>query len=369
MKKLDFYYTERPISDDIRDLSDPGLSYEADRSEVNELILNTIIKYLAVYLEIAETDIYKIRTSIFRLIEESKRDDHSFNPYLSGQAVENIWGMKPGVDYFPLSCAGDIRRTAAIFKEIAFNDRFKADGKFRGVDLGSGIGVLTLAMVIAAQRKGIKDIMCIGVDVRERAAVKSRKALKSTIGEKAKVIHADLLKDSLLQNIIRGLKPNYWVSETISSTAEYSTPELDFQKPDFGLSDPEKIRRRKERHHDPFVEFVSETVQAMPDFLDKVQRKEIAMFPDIANGLYVPNKQNSIMHLLTGPTRPLLLHHTGEEFKYYEDLVNVSRWPEISVSESPELKINFREATKPKDKTAEPADQDDTGQLSQFDEI
>lgn len=364
MRKQANYLTETPLLDDVERLCDPSLSSSDRRIQVNELVLNVVVKYLAEYLEIQYETIEEMRKQIRLKLKESFECDRRFNPFISGVQVSNIYGDKPGVDAFPLRCHADIQKTAAIFKEIAFNQRFESDGSFSGIDLGSGTGILTLAMVIAAKRKKVEKIEAYGFEVRKRTAEKSRSALASLFGNEVKVEHTDLyVENNLRRALAKG--HNYWVSETVVSNTLSATPFLDIFKKDLGISDLDLLFRRKEKHTDPFVEILMGTLKEDPEFFDKVRDGKIAMFPDIASGLFRPNKENTRIILSTGPKRILPLHSVGQEFRNYEGMgLRVERWGKPEVRKKKVIKK--KASRKKRDET--PQVEDKAGQLSLFEE-
>ncbi len=337
MKKRTEYFTDSPIQTDITQLSNQDIHFDKNRGEVNELVLNILIKYLIKYLNVKEGNIEESRRKIEILVNESKDDDANFNPYISGQHVENIYGMSPGVDFYPLQCHGDIRKTAAIFKEIAFNDTFRKEGNFYGLDMGSGTGILTLAMAIAARRFGIGKIDCLGIELKELTASRSRNTLKQIIGGEGRILHDNLHKKGKLESLLSSM-PHFWVSETVMSHTLHSTPKLDLYQDDLGLSITEKVRQNRILNSDPFVTLLKRTIELIPEFRELVEKGKIAMFPDIVNGLYKPDKDSSRMQLKTGTGDSLLLHEIGREFDNYEDLeLEVNRWSVDSDNEEETL--------------------------------
>ena len=315
MIKLNEYFTGDPMQEDFERLCNPELDFETDREKVNVLALNLIIKYLAAYLEVAHTDISAIRSKVNRIIDK-KNLPELYDPLILEQYGPYLEGAES--DYFPVKCLADVRRTAAIFKEIAFNDRFKANGHFVGMDFGSGTGILTLAMAISAKRRQIEELLCIGVELRELAANNSRRVLREMLEEdEISIIHKHILISRILPKLLKKYIPQFWVSETISKT----TPPIDLEQRDFGFTTKEIMYRDKyEACDDPFPEFLGQTMNALPGFLDDVRGGKIAMFPNIANRSYYPHREQSALNLRTGLKQPLRLKNIGREFKDYEDL-------------------------------------------------
>ncbi len=324
MKKLTEYYTQRPAMMDFSELTDPELQFDSHREQVNELVLNLVIKYLAKYLNIQSKSIAEVRAKIKSAIDESYEENKRLKPAL-GSNAENIHGFNQGVDAYPLQCHGDIRKTAAIFKEIAFSDKFRegdVPNEFYGLDFGSGTGVLTLAMAIMARRLGSESVRCIGVEQRELTVKRARNAIKKIVGKDVSFVRSDIFSNGKLEDLL-ARQPHAWVSETIQS----GTPELDLDIRGFGLGGKEKRQQSKMRYSDPFVLLLHATMSKMPDFRRLVESGEIFMFPNVFNELYTPNYNHSMLRLRTGPDERLLLPRAGKEFEEYEDLdVSGNRW-------------------------------------------
>ncbi len=316
MKKMEDYFTGEPLESDVGTLSDPALDYQVHRETVNERVLNTVIKYLAAYLKVAYKDIPAMRRHIEALIRQKQEVRVHKDPLIELQYGPDHAGEVS--DYFPVKCLADIRRTAAVFKEVAFNDRFQTNGRFTGIDWGSGTGILTLAMAIAARRKGVLERLSVGVDLRERAVRNSRRVLKDVLGaDEARVICENILRSDILEQLIKSHPLNFWVSETISKT----TPPIDLTRRDFGFSTRDIMYRDKyEACDDPFPEFLGKTLNAHPGFLGDVRQGRAAMFPNIANRSYYPHRERSVLTLRTGPASPLSLKDIGREFDSYEGL-------------------------------------------------
>lgn len=321
MKTLDQYFTGDSLENDFETLCDPLLEPERDRNFVNATVLSFVVKYLATYCEVdLSQTIQGIRNSILYVVHMAVMTARN-NAALSRDGIE----VGIASDHFSLKCLADIRQTSAIGKEILFNDRFERRDDFYGLELGSGTGILTAFMGMAAKRRRIRDIHCVGIELQQRAAMRSRAALGKIFGlGEALVQCADALSPVPYQDSFRnslGLPrsqaPDFWISETIST----STPSMSLSKENFGLSEPEIIQREfAEKGGDPFVEVLGKTVREFPDFGERVRREKAAMFPDIFTGDYVPNKVRSTLRLRTGRNRNERLGMVGEEFARFEDL-------------------------------------------------
>lgn len=328
MKRLEDYFTNQPIQEDFEKLCDPELLFDEHREDVNHLTLNFVIKYLAAYLEVVQGDVRGMRQKIRWLIELRQEVDAKD---LSAVREEN----------FALHCLADVRQSAAIFKEVAFNDHFEARDGFIGLDIGSGTGILMMAMAIAARRKGIDQILCVGIERVKKVERQSKEVMGQIVDpQQIAVLNENAMRPDLLRNMFDGSVPNYWVSETISR----STPAIDLDKPDFGLSTFDiTFRNKHEINGDPFVEVLDKSLAELPAFTKKVHQGKVAMFPDIFNGFYRPDKDHSRLTLKTGedPQKPLKLEDVDEEFMNYEDFdLEYRRWKGRE-EKSPQLSFGF----------------------------
>ena len=328
MKSLEEFWTKSPLQEDIKALSNPNLHHDRNRERANGLVMNAVIKYLALYLEIASDDIGAIREQVVAALQRKTRMRYDEDPKGGIQYDACRKGPALGNDGFGVQCAADIRRTAALFKEIAFGGNFVDNGRFMGLELGSGTGIMMLAMAVAAARRKIKDVYCVGIEKSGMAAKRSQETLDQAVGrDHASVLCRDIRDEGTLASLFK--KPiHYWVSETIS----INTPKLDMRYRDFALSEDQKLLRRLEMTTDPFVEALRISISELPLFKSYVKVNGTAMFPDILNGLYKPDGGRSTLVLRTSTNpKPVILERTAEEFEVYEDFgVPDKRW------ESPE---------------------------------
>jgi len=316
MKPLEEYVTHDPASDDFEALCDSRLDFERDRAAVNERVLNFVIKYLASYLEIAETEANQIRDRVKAALKRKLMMVYDEDPK-EGVQYDACYARKvPGNDRYGIQCAADLRRTAAIFKEIAFGGRFVNSQHFLGLDIGSGTGILMMAMVVAAKRRGIRDYHVVGIEKSKMAEEQSEKTMSRLIpGDRLSVLCENIVEEFKLSGLFRGML-HYWVSETIS----LQTPKLKSDQPELGLN-PAQLRIRKmEYTSDPFVEAFRNSLREIPHFSHNVEMGRTAMFPDIINGLYKPDRGRSTLLLKTSVRkRPVILEQTSKEFEGYED--------------------------------------------------
>jgi SAM-dependent methyltransferase len=329
--------TNGSAEEDLKRLSNPKLDLEKDRDEINRLVIGFLVRYLAAYLDIPESKNIQSWMSEIRMVVEFT----VLSALSDFQETGDVDPHEPGGDNYALRCLADLRQTAAIFKEILFNDRFQKGRAFFGLDLGSGTGILSIAMALAAKRKGIGNIHVVGIERSSLAVDRAQKAIR-TLGLEKEIefVCNDLIAPSLFQDL--GMAPkirnspsspkgryfeirnlSYWVSETIS----IAVPKFDPFEPGFDLHLKSPRGRKSELRSDPFVEILKKTVDTVPDFLENVKSGKTAMFPDLANGLYAPDGNQSKMKLRTGLEKTLPLERLGQEFEAYGDLgLKFRRW-------------------------------------------
>lgn len=329
---LSEYFSNVPIQADIDALSDPSLSYEEHRDDVNQLVLNTVLKYIAEYLEANPQDVREIRNKF----KEALAITEGEGELLVKQTLLDLMGVGIRIhksDLMALQCLADVRSTAAIFKEVAFSDRFQKEGNYLGIDLGSGTGILSLAMGIAARRAEVVDTLIVGLEIQEKAVVRSRRALERILGNREVLIrNANVLSRGLFHQF-EGLPLHAWVSETIS----IGTPPLGLNGDKLTVLESSKRSRQESmeivsmsRGTDPFVDILANTLSERPQIVNDVKEGRTAMFPDFFNGNYMPDHEASTLKLRTAKDkRHQLISHVGREFGDYEDLgLSHRRWNE-----------------------------------------
>lgn len=321
---LEEVLTNDSLKDDFGTLGDPKLDFEKNRESVNRLVLNFIVKYLASYLRVRETAVRKIRDEIVARLEWKERMSFQMDPQHGMQYDAIYGGTRPGNDVYPLRCAADLWRTAAIFKEVAFARNSGRDSRYVGLELGSGTGILMAGMAIAAKRQRITDTLLVGVERSGKAVKRSQETLDSVLGKGvSSVLCRNVLEEGMLGKLFQ--KPiHHWVSETIS----LNTPKLDLDAPGFGLTPLQLRIRNLEAGSDPFVEGLRNSLRELPDFRRNVESGKTAMFPNVIKGDYRPDGGRSTLVLRTSKSeKPVRLERTSEEFEVYEDLrTSDKRW-------------------------------------------
>lgn len=313
MLKFEEYLDNHPLKKHFDTLCDPDLKLDSHRDEVNRHVMNFVIKYAGKWFGA------KVERSNIRYVR-----DHIANVYGESVAAVDLdfmHGTNHDTATFGEQCLLAARGSAALFKEIAFGATFAHTDSFTGLDLGSGTGILTAAMAIAARRQKIASVHCISVDTQKEAIEKSAQLLGSLGDENThfSVTRGDITNPELYRPYST-TPPNYIVSETIN----WSTPPLSFDVEDNEI-DPlyvpvDHIEKQIFRNIDPFPEVVQTVAKSVPHFLSLVRGKQIAIFPDFVNNRYRPDHQNGTIALRTSDTpdaRPL--SDVGREFLQYEN--------------------------------------------------
>lgn len=324
MKSLEELWTKSSLEEDVKVLSNPNVRHDYGRGKVDELVMNTVAKYLARYLDLASHDVSGFRDQVKGILERKDRMAFEFDQK-EGIQYDAVYGKPtPGNDAYPIRCAADLHRTAAVFKEVAFGGNFVNNGRFIGLDLGSGTGVLTLAMAVAAARRKIKDFYCVGFERSGMAAKRSQETLESVVGKDHVAVFCRDVRDRNNYSELFKKPIHYWVSETIS----INTPRLDLRRRNFGLDGDMALLRRIDQGSDPFVEALRVSMDELPLFKPYVLKRATAMFPDILNGLYRPDRGRSTLALQTASSQnPVILEQVGRDFEGYGDLdLGWKRW-------------------------------------------
>lgn len=308
-----YYQPKNSLRDDFDALSNPSLNFQADRQEVNERVLNFVLKYAGRYLDISLDTLKDVRLRLMEVLEQEL--------------------VKGEGDSLALQCLGDFGKTAAIFKEIAFHDGFKKEEPFLGIDFGSGSGILMPAIAIAAKRQGI-DPKILGIEKEVKCIENAKRVLNGELDLNVDFKRTDLSIPSNIKEVLEAQAQHlrFWVSETIAG----GSPILNPDKPNAGVTQKLIRSRILDRIHnrpgdpDPFPEVIYGTLQAIPDFKERIKRGEIAMFPDLFNGLYDPRSsifRSPTLQLKTGKNHPHNLNFVEYEFRPFEiPEMFVGRW-------------------------------------------
>ncbi|WP_245577866.1 hypothetical protein [Maridesulfovibrio bastinii] len=114
---------------------------------------------------------------------------------------------------FALCMLGDIPRTAHIFSAIA-GGRTEPGDVFRGLDIGSGTGILMLAMFVRAGRNGFKNISLAGIERNRAVCERTNEVLAGLAAGRVIVTDA---KRPEAYGMLGGHKLDFVANETLPS--------------------------------------------------------------------------------------------------------------------------------------------------------
>ncbi len=315
------YSTPEPLANIVKELSNPGLSQEQHRDDVNRLVMNFVMKFIAEFLDAPGMAIDELRLHAESIVG-SEKDKRGRGIEAVKRMIQHQLERKSGLEYqddsFPIECILDVQATAAIVKEIIFNDRFEKRQDFVGLDLGSGSGILSLAAYITSQRARIQRVLIMGMDRQQKALNKSQEMFRKVAPRATfQTIPADIRRPDIM-TLFEGLPLSSWISETIST----GTVQIRIQDNDVCVprSEAAQFAIMLDSLHDPYVEVLANTVRGRRHFIDDVKKGRTAMFPDLANGLYAPNPKDPRITLRTGTAKTAIpLQNIGQEFSEFED--------------------------------------------------
>lgn len=276
---------------------------------------------------------FPIREARSRLIEVTGTKDKKLDANDAKHCKEILDGEgrwdENDYETYDIACLADLRATAVIVKEIIFNQRFQIKDCFIGLDIGTGSGILALANFIAGKRKGAREIHVAGCEVNSLFARRARRTLSEILSrDQFAVLETDATQDSFW-NELGDIPFNFVVSETIS----HGTPPMVYRDGQFEVTIDENFGDTSGQYAkyvstiDPFPILMRILLSKRPSFVEDVRSGRVALFPDIANGDYIPELGKSRIFLRTDIGRyPVLLPRIGEEFSMYEDLGCTMRW-------------------------------------------
>ena len=248
-----------------------------------------------------------------------------------------------------VSCALDIFSAVEIAREIIFSDRLKGKNFLRALEIGCGNGQHILTLYAAARRQGITEILITGIENREEAALRARKALKCVLKEKNfRIINGDATDPNTYAEIdLEEINAIY--TETISQNTPQNTV---IKKDGVRMNGHDKNSAYWHQYKDPYILVIDLLLRQMPDFMSKVQKGGIYLFPNIIgkgnkSGNYVPAGTKSRIFFETAEGCPqwIELHKIGAGLRELYELPLVPGDPstklEIRRFPDPDLKDNL----------------------------
>lgn len=323
------YYQNRPMRAVVDELSDARLNVDRDREKVNALVMSLVVQYLGEYMAVGSNDPRKIG-EVARQKKAAMKAHRTRNQVterlMMGAMKGDMEAGKSNDDFPGLDCLMDTASTAALFKEVAFEDRFMRAPYSTGLDLGSGSGILTLATAIAGRRSGARSSHTVGLDRESASIARSTLVVSRLLQPNEFVFKAtDIRVQGLIAALYQGMPLSLWVSETIQEL----TPEMEILHgelvPKGDLRNPAvAFTYIMNSLTEPYFEVLANTLNERPSFEADVKKSVTAMFPDLVNRSYRPDSsKGGTLKLRTSPTPEVSvpLPKVGGEFFAYEQPV------------------------------------------------
>jgi len=198
-------YRRTSLIEDLAEAGNPAVQLDGP------LLLNILVKYFYTYVYPGSHE------QILELKEVSLLFDQFVHRRLGSDVLENCLELrKKLLSYgFALCMLADLPKTIHIFKAIA-ESKPKLHGEpFTGLDIGSGTGVLMLAMDVQARRNGFESSALVGIERNQIVAERTNDVLgRLGLGN---VLVADAKKvDSY--GFLEGRKLHFISNETLPSS-------------------------------------------------------------------------------------------------------------------------------------------------------
>ncbi|WP_320171426.1 hypothetical protein [Maridesulfovibrio sp.] len=160
-------YRRTSLAEDIDEAGRPGS--ELDGS----LLMNILVKFFHAYVYPGSHE------NVLDLGEVSLLFDRFVHRRLGSDVLENCLPLRRELlSYgFALCMLADLPKSAHIFKAIAEADPVLEGDVFTGLDIGSGTGVLMLAMSVQARRNGFAGVSLVGMERNQIVAERTNEVL------------------------------------------------------------------------------------------------------------------------------------------------------------------------------------------------
>lgn len=331
MKKIEAYLrTDMSLAQKFDELADTEKFSDKDSSGAKEAIMDFVVSYL---LEFSELTLPELREYAQAVV---KKD---YGHPLVKKKTQEAGAPRDGM---VLGMLLDLRSTAALVQEIVFGEHEGFEGdRFVGLDLGSGSGILSVALAIAGARKKVKTVIK-GIELQPYSLEEAERIV-GDINENSKhdvsitFAEGDLTEDQVFKEEIlpfveeNGNKVDFVVSETFNHTTpqpvitDSRTLEWDRKVP----MTPEQAHSMKDS--DPFEWVISNLVKYIPNTIADIQSKKTRAFPDFVNrGVKLGNAYAKIK-MYTEGAKMMVIHKVGELFSEFQALpVPTYRFPDGS---------------------------------------
>ena len=175
-------YRKTSLSSDLEQAGDPDFDLDGP------ILMNILVKFFHTYVYPGSHE------TVLDLREISVLFDQFVHRRLGSDVLENCLTLrKELLSYgFALCMLADLPKSAHIFKAIAESRPHFGGEVFAGLDIGSGTGILMLAMSLQARRSGFNAVSLVGIERNQIVAERTNKVLaKMGLGN---VIVADAKK-------------------------------------------------------------------------------------------------------------------------------------------------------------------------------
>lgn len=174
-------------------------------------LMNIMVKFFHAYIYPGSHE------QVLELEDISLLFDRFVHRRLGSDVLENCTELrKQLLSYgFALCMLADLSKSVHIFKTIAEAKPLLGDEPFTGLDIGSGTGILMLAMDVQARRNGFEGASLVGIERNQIVAERTNEVLgRMGLGN---VLVADAKKvDSY--GFLEGRKLHFICNETLPST-------------------------------------------------------------------------------------------------------------------------------------------------------
>ncbi|SDK42412.1 hypothetical protein SAMN05660337_0404 [Maridesulfovibrio ferrireducens] len=197
-------YRKTSLLNDIEEAGDAGTELDGP------LLLNILVKFFHAYVYPGSHE------RVLTLEEISLIFDQFVHRRLGSDVLEGCLDIrKTLLSYgFALCMLADLPKSAHIFKAIAEGATTLDGDTFTGLDIGSGTGVLMLAMSVFAKRNGFSSTSLVGIERNQIVAERTNEIMgRMGLGN---IIVADAKKNDTY-GFLEDKKIHYVTNETLPS--------------------------------------------------------------------------------------------------------------------------------------------------------
>ncbi len=320
----DYFDPTVSLNDHIQGLSDTSEFPDPTAEKTNAAVLALVTKYSLDYLGITSGSMTEIQLDLDAALAPLALEFNDQFEHVKKKGNLDSFTS----DGFAVNCLTDLRATAAVFKEIALNEKFEKKDAFLGMDFGSGSGILSAAMAVSALRSGARKSIIVMLELLPRAVERSSRTVHS-IGDIDWNTHRlNICEEGLYQRFgPYGPFLSHCVSETINSNTR-----------EVASLSPTNVQWKEGKHRggggnwiDPYEHVLQHLLKHFVGFYDRVRTGKTAFFPDIINGKLIPAQQGHRSAKLSLDTAPSAKHiplrKVGSEFDAFQVFESgMKRW-------------------------------------------